>query len=592
MPQRPPRGRGTGRLAALLAALATAGCAAAPTTTPAAGVTGAAPERPQRAAAAAPRPREAHEAREPREAGTVALRILAINDFHGHLQPPPGGLRVPDPRRPGRTTSIEAGGAAHLATAVRTLAAERPHHVFVAAGDLVGASPLLSALFHDEPTVESLSAMGLALAAVGNHEFDDGAAELLRLQHGGCHPVDGCRGPRPFAGAGFQYLAASTVVKKTGRTLLPPYAIRRFDGVPVAFVGLTLKGTARIVARSAVAGLVFRDEAQTVNALVPELRRQGVEAIVVLLHEGGEADGGPDDCANLKGPVTRIVPRLDPAVDVVVSGHTHRAYVCRVDGRLVTSADRHGTLLTAIDLRLDRARGDVVAAEARNVVVSPRRFPADPAQAGLIAGWERLAAPLARRVVGTLAHGLSREADANGESTLGRTVADAQLEATRGAGARLALTNPGGLRASIPRPRDGRVRYEDLFAAQPFGNRLVTLTISGAQLAELLEAQWRGPVPRLLQVSAGLRYDWDPSRPRGARVVPGSLTLDGRPVRPGDRVRVTVNDYLADGGDRFTALRDGQDRVVGIADVDALARYLAARPAFRPDERPRIRRRG
>lgn len=551
-------------LAALaLAAALLGGCAAAPSATP---------------PATAP-------------AATVPLRLLAINDFHGHLLPPPGGYREVDPADPSRSRSIPAGGAAAMASAVRELAAGHPNHVFVAAGDLVGASPLLSALFHDEPTVESLSAMGLAYAAVGNHEFDDGADELLRLQRGGCHPVDGCRGPRPFAGAGFQYLAASTVVRATGQTLLPPYAIRRFDGVPVAFVGLTLKGTPQIVSPAGVAGLAFRDEAETVNALVPELQRQGVQAIVVLLHEGGEADGGRDGCDDLRGAITRIVPRLHPAVDVVVSGHTHRAYVCRVDGRLVTSGDRYGTLVTAIDLELDRASGEVLRSQARNVVVDTRRFAPDAGQAALIAAYERLAAPLAKRVVGTIAASLTRESDASGESVLGRVVADAQLDATRAAGARLALTNPGGLRSPILKPADGRVRYEDVFEAQPFGNRLVTMTISGAQLAALLEQQFAGERPRVLQASRGLRYEWDATRPAGARLLPGSLTLDGQPVTPDQPVRLTVNSYLAEGGDRFPMLREGRERIVGIGDANALADYLGRHPGLQPPQDARAVRR-
>ncbi|MBK1613394.1 bifunctional metallophosphatase/5'-nucleotidase [Rubrivivax gelatinosus] len=557
------------RCRALLAALAAttlAACAAPPAVTPAAPAASAAP-------------------------GTVALRLLAINDFHGYLKPPPGGFRMPDTADPARTLTVPAGGAETLASAVRELAAGHPHHVFVAAGDLVGASPLMSALFHDEPTVESLSAMGLAFSAVGNHEFDDGADELLRLQRGGCHPVDGCRGPKPFAGAGFQYLAASTVVRKTGRTLLPPYAVRRFDGVPVAFVGLTLKATPQIVTPAGVAGLEFRDEAESVNALVPELQRQGVHAIVVLLHEGGEAGGGRDDCDDLRGAITRIVPRLDRAVSVVVSGHTHRAYVCRLDGRLVTSGDRYGTLVTAIDLELDRASGRVQGAEAHNVVVDPARFAPDAAQTALLAAYERVAAPLAKRIVGTIAASLTREADSAGESTLGRVVADAQLEATRAVGAQAALTNPGGLRSPILKTGDGRVRYEEVFEAQPFGNRLVTLTISGAQLAALLEQQFHGQAPRVLQVSRGLRYEWDASRPAGQRLLPGSLTLEGRRIEPAQRLRITVNSYLADGGDRFSVLRDGEDRVYGLPDADALAQYLAAHPGLQPPRDTRIVRR-
>jgi 5'-nucleotidase len=252
----------------------------------------------------------------------VDVTLLAINDFHGHLRPAPGGIAIDDPSDRTKKINVPAGGAEHMATLVKQLRAGKKHTAFVAAGDLIGASPFLSALFHDEPTIEALSMMGLEIAAVGNHEFDEGRDELLRMQHGGCHPLDGCKGPHPFAGATFRYLAASTIDSKTGKPLLPAYEIRVFDGVPVAFIGLTLKGTPSLVAPPGIAGLDFRDEAETVNALVPELKTQGVEAIVVLIHEGGLPTGGINECPGISGPIVDIVKKFDKAVDVIISGHT------------------------------------------------------------------------------------------------------------------------------------------------------------------------------------------------------------------------------------------------------------------------------
>jgi 5'-nucleotidase len=492
---------------------------------------------------------------------TVAVRVLAINDFHGHLQPPTGGFRQPDPATPGRTLSQPAGGAAHLATAVREARAGHPHTVFVAAGDLIGASPLISALFKDEPTVQALGEMGLFASAVGNHEFDRGAAELLRLQ----------------GLSRFQYLAASTVDTRTGRTLLPAYAVQRFDGVPVAFIGLTLKATPSIVEPQGVAGLRFDDEADTVNALVPKIRAQGVSAIVLLIHEGGFPAAGPNDCPGLSGAIVGIVERLDPAVKLVISGHTHRAYNCRLNGRLVTSADRYGTVLSHIDVTLDRRSGELLDARADNVVVSPQRFAADPRIEALVAEVAERARPLAQRVVGSLPVALPRDAASNGESPVGRFVADAQLAATRGAGAQLALMNPGGLRNPLSPAPDGTLRYEDLFSVQPFYNNLVTLTLSGTELRQLLERQWQGqPFPRVLQASAGFAYTWDAARPEGQRVVPGSLRLNGQPIADGDAVRLTVNSFLAGGGDNFGVLTTGRDRVTGAMDIDALEAFVAS----------------
>jgi 5'-nucleotidase len=515
----------------------------------------------------------------PRPSGPVQVKVLAINDFHGNLKPPQGGIRIKDPADPAKTVNLPAGGAEHLATAVAELRAKNPNHVFVAAGDLIGATPLLSALFRDEPTIEALGLMGLDASAVGNHEFDKGAAELLRLQQGGCHPLEGCKGPQPFKGARFQYLAASTVEEKSGRTLLPPYVIKRFEGIPVAFIGLTLKDTPSIVVPAGVAGLRFRDEAETVNALVPGLRQQGVEAIVVLIHEGGIPSGDYNECPGISGPIVEIVRKLDKAVDAVISGHTHRAYNCRIDGRLVTSGDKYGTIVTQIDLTLDPKSGDVTNAVADNVIVRTERFAKDPRLTQLIAAYEQLAVPLAKRVVGRASAPLPRDANPAGESPIGQVIADAQLAATLDAGAQIALMNPGGIRAALAPPADGVVRYEDLFAAQPFANNLVTITLTGAQLQQVLEQQWLNqPSPRVLLVSQGFAYTWDAAKPAGQRVVPGSVRLNGQPIAPDTSVRVTVNNFLQGGGDNFSVLKLGRDARTGVMDIDAFEQRFQRGP--------------
>jgi 5'-nucleotidase len=534
----------------------------------------------------------------PRGTTPVAVKVLAINDFHGNLKPPLGGIRIKDPADPTKTINVAAGGAEHLASAVAQLRQKNPNHIFVAAGDLIGASPLLSALFRDEPTIQSLSLMGLEASAVGNHEFDRGSAELLRMQRGGCHPVDGCKGPQPFTGARFKYLAASTIDARTGRTLLPAYHVKHFEGIPVAFIGLTLKDTPTIVVPSGVKGLTFRDEAQTVNELVPQLRAQGIEAIVLLIHEGGWPSGDYNECPGISGPIVDIVNKLDKAVDLVVSGHTHRAYNCRVDGRLVTSADKFGTIVTEIDLVLDPRNGDVVSAAADNLIVRNDKFAKDAAQTRLIAAYEQLSAPLARRVVARLNGALTRDENPAGETRIGQVVADAQLAATRAAadgGAQLALMNPGGLRAALSPPLDaqgqGEVRYEDLFAVQPFYNNLVTLTLSGAQLLQVLEQQWLNqPRPRILQVSNGFAYTWDAARPAGQRVVPGSVLLDGSLLEANANYRVTVNSFLAAGGDNFHTLKLGRDARTGMMDVDAFEQHLARHANLPAAAPPRITR--
>ena len=522
----------------------------------------------------------------------VQLTILALNDFHGNLQPPPGGIRVADPADKAKRIAVPAGGAEHLATLVKQRRDGKKHSIFVAAGDLIGASPFLSALFHDEPTIESLSIMGLDISSVGNHEFDEGGTELKRMQNGGCHPTDGCKGPHPFLGAKFKYLAASTIEKATGKPFFPAYEVREFGGIPVAFIGLTLKATPLVVNPTGVAGLEFRDEAETVNALIPEIKARGIEAIVVLIHEGGFPTGDYNECPGISGPIVNIVSKFDKAVDIVVSGHTHQPYVCNIDGRLVTSADKYGTILTEIDVRLDPRTRDVISAKAGNTIVRIDALAKDAEQTRLIAAYDERAKPIGARPSGKITEALLRDPNQAGESVLGDIVADAQLAATAGeaeGAAVIALTNPGGIRNSILKSGDGTVTYADVFASQPFRNQLVTMTLTGAQLKQALEQQWTAPsFPRILQVSRGFAFSFDATRPLGDRVQ--SISFRGAPIDPNASYRVTVNDFLASGGDGFSTFKDGTARRTGVYDVDALDSWFKANSPISPHTPERITR--
>ena len=509
----------------------------------------------------------------PMRSAVVEVNLLAINDFHGNLDAPSRGAFVIDRANPRSNATTPAGGAPRLATAVQQLS-QRPNTIMVAAGDIIGASPLLSSLFHDEPTIEALSQMGLAITSVGNHEFDEGWQELKRMKTGGCHPVDGCKGPRPFTGAKFDYLAASTYLD-SGETLFPPYAIREFDGVKVGFIGLTLEGTPDVITPAAAVGIRFADEAETVNALVPKLQAQGVEAIVVLLHEGGYTIGGQDDCRGLSGAIVEIVPNFDKAVDVVVTGHTNGIYICTVDGRLVTSAGAYGTRLTDIRMMIDRESGDVIGTSARDVVIGVDTYAEDPAQVQLIGEYRKLADPLMQRRVGTITGEITRSRDPNGESTVGNIIADAMLETARKQepATQIAFMNPGGIRADIPM-KDGAVTYGDIFAVQPFGNDLVVMTVTGADIETILKQQYQPTGNNMLQVSQGFEFTWRQPAGQPIEIVPGSIKLNGVPIARDATYRIVTNNFLATGGDGFAAFKSGTDRITAGNDLEALEAYF------------------
>lgn len=524
--------------------------------------------------------------------GTVAVQILAVNDFHGNLVGPSGTITVPGGAR------VPAGGVEYLSTHINNLRATNPNTVFISAGDMIGASPLISALFHDEPSIEAFNLMGLDFNAVGNHEFDEGVYELLRMQEGGCHPVDGCQDGDGFEGADFRFLAANVTWKKNDRTIFPAYKTRTFEGVHMAFIGMTLEGTPTIVTPSGISELNFADEADTVNALIPELKQKGIETIVVVIHEGGFPTGLYNECPGISGPIVDIVERTSDEVDLFITGHTHQAYNCVIDGRRVTSASSFGRVVTDIDLVIDRSTAEMISATANNNIVT-RDVPLDPFLTTLVTKYNELTAPLANRVIGSITADITRTPNGAGESALGDVIADAQLAATADpafGGAVVAFMNPGGIRDDFDFVQsagegDGNVTYGEAFSVQPFGNSLVTMTLTGTQIDALLEQQatagsdGRG---RTLQISHSLTYSWNASAPTGSKVDIASIKINGEPIDPNGSYRVTVNSFLADGGDGFSVLVQGTDRLGGEVDLDALVAYFAANSPLAPGPQNRI----
>ncbi|HET7044484.1 MAG TPA: 5'-nucleotidase C-terminal domain-containing protein [Gaiellaceae bacterium] len=539
----------------------------------------------------------------PKKDNDTHVQLLAINDFHGNLAPPSGSSgRISV--GPGQT--VDAGGAEYLSTHIKQLRDRNSNTITVGAGDLIGASPLLSGLFHDEPTIEAMNAMGIDVSSVGNHEFDEGIDELLRMQNGGCHPVDGCQDGTPFGGALFQYLAANVVRDSGGENPLPPYEVEKIGNAKIAFIGLTLQGTPLIVTPSGVAGLTFLPEAATINSLVEQLRRdQGVRSFVVLIHQGGQqnapyANGFQDvnRCDNFTGDIAPIVEALDPQVDLVVSAHTHQPYICEINGIPVTSASSFGRLITDIDLVIDHQTKDVKSVEAHNVIVT-RDVPKDPAITKIIDHYTEFEQPIANRVVGSITEDITKSQNDAGESALGDVIADAQLEATAPSdfgGAVVAFMNPGGIRADLTyNPlTNGQVTYNDLFTVQPFANTMAVETLTGAQIYAVLEEQWAGSnattFPKVLQVSDGFTYTWDANAPLGSRVVPGSAAIDGVAVDPLASYRVAMNNFLQTGGDGFSTFTQGTDLLGGDIDVDTAVAYFQAHSPVAPGPQNRITR--
>lgn len=505
---------------------------------------------------------------------TVQVRILAFNDFHGTLKTPTH--KVPKVDGP-------VGGAAYFAAHLKKLSEGHPNTVIVSAGDLVGASPLTSGMFHDEPTIEVMNAIGLDSTTIGNHELDEGMDELLRLKKGGCHPKDGCKFDPNFPGAKFDYLAANVTKKADNSMPLPAYVIRTIAGIPIAFVGEPLEDTPHSVVPEGTAGLAFANEDVTANKLVPEIRAKGAETMILLIHEGGETKNPTlDGCQDFKGAIIDIVNKLDPAYAAVVSGHTHQLYNCQVAGRPVTSAASFGRVITTIDLDIDPTTKKAVKVEAHNHAVTQDITP-DPTVQAIVDKASTLAGPLENRQIGKITETLTGGGRDGKPGTLGSVIADADLEATKKNGAKVAIMNAAGVRADILFPKsgdekeDGIVTYGEAFAAQPFGNHLLTMTVTGEQLAQTVERELRGAG---LYVSQGFEIKWD----RDAKDPP-KMTLNGKPVKGTDKLRVTTNDFLAD---RDTTLKEIKDRASGGMDIDALEAYFKAHKSVSPPAKPRV----
>jgi len=529
------------------------------------------------------------------------VQLLSFNDFHGNLEPPTGSSgRLTEIQPDGSVKTINGvGGVEYLADSLRKARSGHPYSVTAAAGDLIGASPITSALFHDEPTIEAMNALDLDVTGVGNHEFDEGRAELERMQKGGCHPEDGCYAEgRTFEGADFPFLAANVTDDKTGKPILDPTYVWEKNGVRIGFIGVTLEGTPNIVTAEGIKGLTFHDEIKTINHYAKKLQRQGVKSIVALIHEGGlPASGAYNyDCdaggagSGISGPIVDIAKGVTAKVDALVTGHTHAAYACTIpdpegNPRTVTSAASFGRLYTDTSLTYDRRTGDIVRTSVKSANHVVYRNNAAPDMTSLISRYQALAAPIANRPIGHIASDIKSTLEFD-DSPLGNLIADAQLAhaKTLDPAASVALMNPGGVRADLVHASspagegDGVVTYGEAFKVQPFANTVNLVDLTGAQLLTVLQQQVSGAneaAPKIL-APAGLTYTLDLTKTGADRIVTDSIRVAGAPLDPAKTYRVTANSFLAGGGDGFTELAKGTNPLVGQDDLVAFETYLAA----------------
>ncbi|MFC7439745.1 bifunctional metallophosphatase/5'-nucleotidase [Laceyella putida] len=483
--------------------------------------------------------------------GSVNVQLLGINDLHGQLD------------QPRSVNNRTAGSAPVLAAYLRERAALNPHTLLLQIGDMVGASAPESSLLQDEPTIDVLNSLGFDIGTVGNHEFDEGIPEMKRLIDGGYHERTGY-----YTGAEFPYIVANVMDKNTGRPILPPHYVKVVDGVPIGFIGVVTKSTAMVVKKSYLKDVEFTDEAAAVNREVKALRDKGVETIIVLAHEGGWVRG---EKGEVTGEIADITKKLDPAVDVVFSGHTHTQIQTTIDDKLVVQALSHGLALADVDLVIDRVSGDVVDKQAEIIPTYTDGVQPDPDVKRIVDAAKKRIEPLMKEVIGETAGPITREPNEAGESALGNMIADAQRKSMN---ADFAFTNHRGIQADLPA---GKVTWGDAYAAQPFGNELVKMELTGNQIKKVLDQQFQGPSrTRILQVS-GLTFTWNPNRPGGKRIL-ALRRADGTPIDPRETYSVVVNSYLAEGGGGFTAFEEGTQRMIGDNELDVLIDYIKQKP--------------
>ncbi|SEN63447.1 5'-nucleotidase [Mesobacillus persicus] len=478
------------------------------------------------------------------------IQLLAINDLHGQLNVT---------RRVG---GKPAGRVDYLAAYLKQRQAENEKNtLLIHTGDMVGASPPVSALLQDEPTIRILNKLNFDIGTVGNHEFDEGRNELQRLIQGGTHEQTG-----DFAGSEFPWVVANVVDENTGNPVLPPYKVIKVNGMPIAFIGVVYSETPSIVVPSGVAGLKFTDEVEAINRYIPELKEQGVRSIIVLAHNPGSSSVNGD---NPSGELVDIANGVDDEVDIIYGAHNHAYMNSMVDNKLLVQSYSYGTAFSDVDIEIDPKTKDIVTKRAEIITTFQGGMEPDPEISDLLTNYEAAVEPIVNRVVGSAATHLTALRNDNGESVMGNLVADAQRQAMK---TDIALMNPGGIRADID---EGDITWGEVYTVQPFNNDLVKMTMTGQQIRDVLNQQW-GTNTTMLQIS-GFTYTWDGRQPSGQRIVSIQLP-DGSEMDSNQTYTVTANSFLAGGGDGFTVFTKAQNKEIGPVDLDALVDFISNQP--------------
>ncbi|KEK23703.1 bifunctional metallophosphatase/5'-nucleotidase [Bacillus gaemokensis] len=468
----------------------------------------------------------------------ISVQLIGLNDFHGQLN----------------TTSTlhgkAVGRADYIAAYIQSYRDKKPNTLLVHTGDMIGGSPPISALFHDEPTMEFLNTLQFDVGTIGNHEFDRGPIALQQLISGESVPQT-----NSFSGSSFPYTCANVVDSETNQPLFPPYTIKWIDGIPIAFIGVITKDTPFLTMYTNMSSIRFLDEATSINHYVHQLQKKGIHAFVILAHLGGNTTG-----SNTNGALADLATQINSDVDIIFGGHTHSYINGKVNGKLLVQAYSYGKAFSNVTITLNRQTKDITKKDATIVPVYQNKLSPDLYIRNWIDSYAAKIRPRVTERLGVTNHELTRDQNEHGESKLGTVLAMAQRQAMQ---TDIAFVNPGSIRHDL---KKGDITWEDTFLIQPFGNPLIKMDLSGAEIRNALQEQWKEET-RMLQI-LGIHYTW-----KNHTIQTISLD-DGTPLHDDQIYSVVVNSFLANGGDKFMTFKLGKNRTEGPTDQESFANFI------------------